>query len=229
MLNETGMLDETSAGAAARPDLRAAYLEAAAVAAALLRDPAVAAAWDRPSVLAKLSVSGLAGHLARQVLQVRELLAREQPADQPIPLLDHYARSAWVGADVDDDVSVEIRRVSGAEAVDGPAALADRVDVSLRALQDMLAMEPAERLVQSPRGPWSLTLDDVLLTRLVEISVHCDDLAVSVGVPTPELPARVLEPVLALLCQLAARRHGPTAVLRALSRAERAPATIAAL
>jgi hypothetical protein len=34
--------------------------------------------------------------------------------------------------------------------------------------------------------------------------------------------------VLTLLTRLAARRHGPAAVLRALSRAERAPATIAA-
>jgi hypothetical protein len=32
-----------------------------------------------------------------------------------------------------------------------------------------------------------------------------------------------------LLSRLAVRRHGPTAVLRALSRAERAPATIAAI
>jgi len=47
---------------------RAAYLEAAGSAVALLSDPAVAAAWDRPSALAQLAVSGLAGHLARQVL-----------------------------------------------------------------------------------------------------------------------------------------------------------------
>jgi hypothetical protein len=38
----------------------------------------------------------------------------------------------------------------------------------------------------------------------------------------------VLDPVLGLLTGLAARRHGPTAVLRALSRSERAPASISA-
>jgi hypothetical protein len=38
----------------------------------------------------------------------------------------------------------------------------------------------------------------------------------------------VLDPVFALLTRLAVRRHGPTALLRALSRSERAPATIAA-
>ena len=40
---------------------------------------------------------------------------------------------------------------------------------------------------------------------------------------------RRADAVLALLTRLAARRHGPAAVLRALSRAERAPATIAAI
>jgi len=62
----------------------------------------------------------------------------------------------------------------------------------------------------------------------MEIAVHSDDLAVSVGVPTPPLPAAVIDPVLALLTQVAVRRHGQTAVLRTLSRSERAPATIAA-
>ena len=43
--------------------MRSAFLEAATSAARLLAEPAVAAAWERPSALAKLSVSGLAGHL----------------------------------------------------------------------------------------------------------------------------------------------------------------------
>ena len=64
---------------------------------------------------------------------------------------------------------------------------------------------------------------------MLEISVHLDDLAVSAGLPTPELPRDVLDPVLTLLHELAVRRHGPLAVLRALRRAERAPASIAAI
>jgi hypothetical protein len=58
--------------------------------------------------------------------------------------------------------------------------------------------------------------------------VHSDDLALSVGLATPPLPPEVLDPVFTLLTGLAVRRHGPTAVLRALSRSERAPATISA-
>jgi hypothetical protein len=47
-----------------------------------------------------------------------------------------------------------------------------------------------------------------------------------VGSPAPELPDEVLAPVLGLLTRLAVRRHGQSAVVAALSRAERAPARI---
>jgi hypothetical protein len=63
----------------------------------------------------------------------------------------------------------------------------------------------------------------------MEIAVHGDDLAVSVDVPTPAFPDEVFAPVVALLTGLAARRHGQAALLRALSRSERAPATVSAL
>ena len=48
------------------------------------------------------------------------------------------------------------------------------------------------------------------------------------GVATPALPQSAIDTVIDLLSRPAVRRHGPTAVLRTLSRAERAPATIAA-
>ncbi|MEV0718676.1 maleylpyruvate isomerase N-terminal domain-containing protein, partial [Asanoa sp. NPDC050611] len=53
---------------------RSAYLEAAAVAVDLLADPAVAKNWAEPSALAEFSVGGLAGHLARQIHLVAELV-----------------------------------------------------------------------------------------------------------------------------------------------------------
>jgi hypothetical protein len=61
------------------------------------------------------------------------------------------------------------------------------------------------------------------------VAVHCDDLAVSIGVDPPALPADGLDLVIDMLGRLAARRHGPTALIRAFSRAERAPQSIAAL
>lgn len=163
------------------------------------------------------------------MLGVPAVLAAPVSAGDPVGLLDHYARGTWLGAPVDATVNVAIRRAGDGLAADGPAALVDRCAATLRELVGVLPAEPPERVVHVARGPWSLTLDDYLATRLMELVVHADDLAVSVGVPTPELPDEAVGPVLTLLARLAVRRHGQAPVLRALSRAERAPASIAAL
>lgn len=207
---------------------REAFAAAAASAAALLRDPAVAASWDSASVLEEFSVAGLAGHLARQVLAVPRVLDQPVPPDQPVSLADHYARVSWIGAALDDDANAEIRRGGEDEAAGGAASLAAVTEAAVETLRATLPAEPAGRLVRPSWVSWTLTLDDFLITRMMEIAVHSDDLALSVGVATPWLPPAVLDPVLDLLTRLAVRRHGPTAVLRALSRSERAPATISA-
>ncbi|MFJ7947944.1 hypothetical protein ACIQ6K_30495 [Streptomyces sp. NPDC096354] len=67
------------------------------------------------------------------------------------------------------------------------------------------------------------------MTRTMELAVHMDDLAVGVGIATPELSTTAFDPVLTLLAGLAARRHGQAAPLRAPARAERAPSAINAL
>ena len=210
-------------------ELRAAYLDAATSAATLLADPAVAAAWDEPSALPEFGVAGLAGHLAHQVLTVPAVLANPLPDVPPISLHGHYAAASWRTSGVHDEVNVGIREQGAAHAAKGAGPLLDRLHDTIAALREALPGEPADRVVFLPWGPWSLRLDDFLVTRMMEIAVHSDDLAVSVAIATPDLPAAVFEPVLALLSALAVRRHGQVAVLRALSRAERASAAINAI
>jgi Mycothiol maleylpyruvate isomerase N-terminal domain len=207
--------------------VRETYLRTAGIAVALLSSPEVAAAWSELSALDKMTVGAVAAHLARQIHSVPEVLA-QQPGERVIGVLDHYARSEWVGADLDAEVNQGTRRKAEVSAADGPAALASRTIGLLTQLHDVLAAEPGDRIVSLPWTSWSMTLDDFLVTRLVEIAVHTDDLACSVSLPTPALPERVTDLVLAVLCQLAGRRHGVTSVLRALARSERAPASIAA-
>jgi hypothetical protein len=84
-------------------------------------------------------------------------------------------------------------------------------------------------VIQLPWGPWALSLDDFLVTRLLEVAVHCDDLAASIEVETPTLPTGGLDRVIGVLCEMAARRYGQSALIRTLSRTERAVKTIAAL
>jgi hypothetical protein len=204
------------------------FLSTAGSAAALLREPAVAAAWGKPSALPEFSVGGLAGHLAYQILAVQEALTGPTPGEPTVTLLEHYGRVQWIGAGLYEEINVRIRRGGEQAAAAGPAALAAQVDATIHDLTDSLAAA-GNRPVRMPLwGPWSLLLDDLLTTRMMELAVHCDDLAVSVNIPTPALPQDAVEAVIDLLTRLAIRRRGPTALLRALSRAERAPATIAA-
>ncbi|MFG2075378.1 Mycothiol maleylpyruvate isomerase N-terminal domain-containing protein [Nonomuraea maritima] len=208
-------------------EYRQLYFTAAETAMSLVSDPAVVASWDKPSALHDFSVAGLAGHIVHQFVRVGDALAAGE-AGEPIPVVEHFARSAWVQAGVDDESNVSVRRGGEAAGAAGHAALLERAQGLLDQQRAALPGEPADRVVLLPWAGWSLLLDDFLLTRLMELVVHADDLASSVGVPTPEFPAAVTEPVVDLLAKLSVHRHGPTAVVRALSRTERAPAAISA-
>lgn len=205
-----------------------AYLAAAESTVVLLAEPAVGQAWDRPSALADMTVGALAAHLARQVIRGPEVLATAGPPGQPVAVLEHYARSAWVAADLDDEANISIRHTAEQNAAGGGEAVLTATRTALAELRRLLPAAPGGLVVFPPWLDWPLLLDDFVLSRLLEIAVHCDDLAVSADLPTPQLPATVLEPVLDLLTRLSVQRHGPTAVLRALSRTERAPATVSA-
>jgi hypothetical protein len=209
--------------------LREAFLPAGELAVELIRDPAVEAAWLDSSALPRMSVGGLAAHLAFQITAVGLGLDDPAPPTEQVGLLGHYARVQWLGADLDQESNVSIREGSETQAAGGAEAVAARAVDDLRGLRERFLAEPADRIVRPPAGPWGLYLDDFVVTRMMEIVVHTDDLACSVGVATPEFPESVIEPVLGLLASLAVRRHGATALVRALSRAERAPATIAAI
>jgi Mycothiol maleylpyruvate isomerase N-terminal domain len=208
--------------------VRLAFLDAASSAAALLADPKVAAGWNGPSALRGFSVGGLSVHLASQVLNAEGALDREIPDLEQVTLLEHYARSPWFAADVEDEPNQSILAGGESGAAAGPVPLNTNVIRALSRLRAELAWQAPHRLGFMPWWRWTLSFDDLLVTRMMEIAVHSDDLAVSVGVPTPPLPPAVMEPVLALLAELSLRRHGPTALLRAYSRTERAPTSISA-
>ncbi len=209
-------------------DLRAAFLEAATSAEALIGDDLVADRWDQPSALPAWSVGGLAAHLAGQVYSTADIVEAPPTDQNPIPLVEHYARAAWVGAGLDDDVSVGIRAGGDRIAAHGQPEVLARMLAARERVVAGFAAAPAGLVILVPWQGWALTLDDYLVTRMMEIAVHSDDLAASVGIQAPPLPADVLDPVLALLTTLALRRHGQSAVLAALSRTERAPTSIAA-
>jgi hypothetical protein len=96
-------------------------------------------------------------------------------------------------------------------------------------LERLLPGNPPGTVSGNPRWPYATPLGDFLRTRILELVVHADDLAVSVGVATPEFAPETFEIATCILARLAAKRHGQASLVRALARAERAPASISAL
>lgn len=207
---------------------RAAFLQCVDTSWELASDPEVARAWDRDSSCTGMTVGGLAHHLLWQAVNTAGFLDTPAGSQEPIRLLQHYEQARWVSE------SQQGRTDPGQTEADNTAADAghDAVLTQARAAIDSL---PA--LLERPREPdtvhitwqgWSLATDDFLTTRMMELMVHGDDLASSVGLPTPTYPDVAARAVVGLLSGVALRRHGATALVRALSRPQRAPASVSA-
>ncbi len=207
------------------------YLAASDAAIGLLESAEVTGRWAEPSACAGFTVGGLAAHLGWQVQSARWAVesGRPAPGAAVTELMAHYEQAAWVGADLEAPVNAGIRD-TGEERAQAGADEVLRLTREARAYlaERFEALSPEEVIAM----PWiegrAMALGDVLATRVLELLIHSDDLAASVGVETPLGPESAYTRVFALLTPLAARRHGPVAVLRALSRAERAPENVSA-
>lgn len=200
--------------------VRRAFLDASAVAVDLVAAPEVAARWDEPSALELWSIRGLAGHLVRATTGVEAYLdADPDPVGTPMSPAAYYD-----GALVSDDLNAEehraIRERGEQMAAAGLDALRAEQVAALDRLRERLGTEPGTRAVKV-FNDFVLTLDDYLVTRVVEITCHIDDLAVSVGLPTPQLPMEATDTAIRALTFVARHRHGDLAVIRALARRER--------
>jgi len=197
------------------------YLATAAVASGLLRDPSIARRWDDPSALDGFAVSGLAGHLAGCVFNVEACLdAPPLPGVVPQDAVSYYLEGSDPDTLVDDPIKQRIRSRGEERAAVGPERLAQGFDQCRSRLADRLpALDPSVDVAMFGRS--LLPLDQCLLTRILELVVHIDDLAVSLDVPTPAIPHEAADLTAVTLARIALGRRGLTPVLRALSRRER--------
>jgi hypothetical protein len=203
-------------------------LETAAVARDLALSDAVAARWTDESACAGMTTGGLAHHLTAQLGTTVDLLSRDPADGEPISLREHYRRAAWANSGLDAEVNVSIREGSDEAATGGPGAVTERTHAWLADLPAVLGAVQDDTVVLIPWQGWSLTAHDLVVTRLMEMVVHGDDLAASVDVPTPQFPDEAVRLALDLLAQVAVDRHGQAAVVRALSRPQRAPDHVSA-
>jgi hypothetical protein len=206
------------------------YLVAASAAVDLVGRVEVLARWGEPSALEGMTVGAVAAHLVSQVLSVHAAVTGGQgvSTETPVSLLEHYDRVGWLRADLQDEPNVTIREGAASAAEEGHGTVVASAQQALDDLRTAFASAHLPPAIRMPWWDWSLSFDDFLVTRMMEIVVHADDLAVSVDVAPRELPEAVLGPVLALLVGISMRRHGQAAVVRTLSRRERAPGSISA-
>ena len=184
-----------------------------------LSNPAVAERWEELSALEGYTVGGLAAHTARSIRTVLICLEGPEPGGALINPAEYFLNGLGDDDPVDSDLHRSIRQRAVDVAAAGPAQLMDSASSDLAVLTDRLATTP-ERTVEVFGGA-AMALSDYLVTRLVEIVVHLDDLAHSIGDDLPPPPGDAIDLTLATLFEIAVARSGANAMMRALSRVER--------
>jgi uncharacterized protein (TIGR03083 family) len=208
-----------------RPLLLDAFFAAAGAAGMLLGSSEVADRWADASALDGYTVGGLAGHMYQATRRLEVTLDEPPPeTERMVGVAAYYGlNKVPAGARaLDDDVQRMIRDGGEQAAGKGAQALCERFRDLVARLRERLPEEKMDRPVSTVRvEDGATTLEDYLATRVVELVVHTDDLAVSVGMEQPLLPAPAADVVFETLLGVARHQHGDVEVLRALTRQER--------
>ncbi|MCC2313193.1 maleylpyruvate isomerase N-terminal domain-containing protein [Cellulomonas xiejunii] len=199
---------------------RDAYRAGADAAVDLVTSHTVARAWHDPSVLDGMSVGELAAHLSRSVLQVEWYLDGPLDADAPlVDAADYYADLTGT-TDPSSTLNTGVRARSTETAAQGVEGLTAEASAALDRLRVRLPQEPTDRRMTVRHQGRTLLLDEYLRTRCVELAVHTEDLALSLGSDV-RAPAVTTATAVDVLLAAARRRNGDTAVMHALARRER--------
>jgi uncharacterized protein (TIGR03083 family) len=180
--------------------------------------------WAEPSALTGYSIGGLVGHVAAAVGWLGPLLETTDPGGEvPVWSVADYLAPFPVHsqADLEGPLHTAARAQGERSAQRGPKETLTRFVERFDTVVTRLAGDNLDRTVDlRPTLPAAIRLGDFLRTRVVELVVHGDDLAASIGV-TAEPPADAMAVATEALVAVAVSTHGPIAVLRALARRER--------
>lgn len=199
--------------------MRELFLDNCDVVIAAVGDPRVGGSWQQPSVLEGQTIGSLASHLARgSVWVVDDYLDIDLPAENaPLDYTSagHYYATLLDSFSEDDHAAVRARGAVVAEM--GHAGIVAALHSRIDAIRRKVRCEPTDRRLVVFGGK-TMRLDDYLLTRLVEQVVHLDDLARSLDIEPYEISPGATDAVLGVGLEIGVRRHGSTAMVRALFR-----------
>lgn len=207
-----------------------AFREAADAFGEVLDRPEVNESWTEGSAIDGYTVGAVVGHVNAAIGWLEALLDALPPADlRPMRLGSYYRgmkREPGGGAAPHPAHDV-VRELSEGAARRGCEANREKFRSLVERLVARLEGESGERLLDlRPMVPAAIRLGDFLRTRVVELVVHADDLAASIGVepvPPSEDSATVAIGVMTAVARMA---HGDLAVVRALARRERESAAV---
>lgn len=199
-------------------EIRRVYVQTAASSLDLLRSDELGTAWDDVSALAAFRVSGLAGHLARSIFLVEEYIDAQISGQPPITAAVYFGELANT-ADIGTSENMSVRDRGDRVAKEGREVLADMAEQALHRIAALLDELPPARRV-TVYGHKVMLLDEYLKTRIVELVVHSEDLALSIGSGVG-LPVEAIEIATDTVVAAARQRHGDLAFLRGMTRRER--------
>ena len=197
--------------------IRQQFLDGARVVVDAISSPAVAAAWDAPSVLAEQTVGGLAGHLARgAVWVVGDYLDEPEPDAAMFDSADDYF-AAFTAQRLGVAATGPSANAARRWRRPGRRPSRRRPRHGWRRWRSGCPPSRPDRLTVVAGGA-TMRLDDYLVTRVIEQVVHLDDLARSIGrdgFPTPDANVRL---ALATGAWSGLQRSGAGPMIRALFR-----------
>jgi hypothetical protein len=192
----------------------------------VVTSPIVRTRWSEPSVVRGYSVGGLVAHVVSATERLADVLEADPPAPASVRLVglpEFYGANRIESEDEREGGLHGFLVADGARRAEaGPdevvAAFA-ALEARLRPLLDAAGADRLVPVVQVREG--AARLDDYLVTRIVELVVHADDLACSVDLPDLVLPDDVVATVTRAFVGLAVARSGALAGLRGFARRAR--------
>ena len=184
----------------------------------------IADRWGERSALDGYTVGGIVGHITAAVAWLGPLLDTTAPdSDVPVWSVGDYLAPFPVrtAEDLNGPLHVATRAQGERVAERGPKETVAKLHSRLEDVAERVMAADLHRLLDlRPTLPAAIPVGDFLRTRVVELVVHGDDLAVSIDLsvdPPDDAGAIAANALLAA----AIHKHGHLELLRALARGER--------